>query len=128
MIFENNTGSAGAIVVSQRRQYKTTEERFTMSTDFIFEEERDGLRAEALRCWQRGYEAQMQGRLEEAIEHYTRSLEIYPTAEAYTFRGWAHSFQGELDEAIAECQRAIAVDPDYGNPYNDIGAYLIQQG
>lgn len=99
-----------------------------MATDFIFEEEREALRAEALHWWQRGYEAQMDGRLAEAIAHYTRSIEIYPTAEAYTFRGWARSFQGDLDEAIAECQRAIAVDPDYGNPYNDIGAYLIQQG
>ncbi|MBI4234295.1 MAG: tetratricopeptide repeat protein, partial [Chloroflexi bacterium] len=23
---------------------------------------------------------------------------------------------------------AIAVDPDFGNPYNDIGAYLIEKG
>ena len=25
-------------------------------------------------------------------------------------------------------KRAIEVDPTFGNPYNDIGAYLIQQG
>jgi len=24
-------------------------------------------------------------------------------------------------------QRAIEIDPDFGNPYNDIGAYLIEQ-
>jgi Tfp pilus assembly protein PilF len=42
--------------------------------------------------------------------------------------GWTYSFQGRLDDAIAECQKAIYVDPDFGNPYNDIGAYLIQQG
>jgi Tfp pilus assembly protein PilF len=24
--------------------------------------------------------------------------------------------------------RAIEVDPDFGNPYNDIGCYLMQQG
>jgi len=51
-----------------------------------------------------------------------------PTAEAHTFLGWAMSFQGRLDEAIEECHRAIAVDPDFGNPYNDIGVYLMQQG
>jgi Tfp pilus assembly protein PilF len=33
-----------------------------------------------------------------------------------------------VDEAIEECKRAIEVDPTFGNPYNDIGAYLIQQG
>jgi tetratricopeptide (TPR) repeat protein len=98
-----------------------------MAVDFVFEEELDELRNEALRWWQRGCDAQMRGDLAEAIELYTRSLEIHPTAEAHTFRGWAYSFQGDLDNAIAECQRAIATDPTYGNPYNDIGAYLIQQ-
>src|SRR5207253_8419965 len=27
-----------------------------------------------------------------------------------------------------ECKKAIAVDPTFGNPYNDIGAYLIERG
>ena len=35
---------------------------------------------------------------------------------------------GRTDDAIAECHRAIEVDPTFGNPYNDIGAYLIQKG
>jgi len=33
---------------------------------------------------------------------------------------------GQLNEAIEECHRAIRQDPDFGNPYNDIGAYLIE--
>src|SRR5262249_55410934 len=47
--------------------------------------------------------------------------------EAYTFLGWTYSFQGKLDEAIEECKKAIEIDPDFGNPYNDIGAYLIEK-
>jgi Tfp pilus assembly protein PilF len=35
---------------------------------------------------------------------------------------------GRIDDAIAECHRAIEVDPAFGNPYNDIGAYLIAKG
>jgi len=35
---------------------------------------------------------------------------------------------GDFDAAIAECQHAIEIDPDFGNPYNDIGAYLIEKG
>src|SRR5262249_32841595 len=85
-------------------------------------------RQEALGLYWRGYEAQMLGRLDEAINLYSRSIEIWPTAEAYTFRGWAKSFQGRIDQAIEDCQKAIEVDPDYGNPYNDIGAYLIEKG
>jgi Tfp pilus assembly protein PilF len=38
------------------------------------------------------------------------------------------SEQGKLQEAIRECRQAIALDPDFGNPYNDIGAYLIEMG
>ena len=70
----------------------------------------------------------MGGRLEEAVEHYRRSIAIHPTAEAHTFLGWALSFLGHPDEAIAECRTAIEVDPAFGNPYNDIGAYLIELG
>ncbi|MCI0338589.1 MAG: tetratricopeptide repeat protein [Acidobacteria bacterium] len=101
-----------------------------MADDPLFEQElpESKLRKEAMKWWQRGYNAQTRSQLDEAIELYTRSIEIFPTAEAYTFRGWAKSFQGRIDEAIEECHKAIEVDPDYGNPYNDIGAYLIQKG
>ena len=83
---------------------------------------------EAQRYLQEAYENQMQGRLEEAIALYKKSLELYPTAEAHTFLGWAYSFKSRYDDAIEECQKAIEVDPEFGNPYNDIGAYLIEKG
>ena len=75
-----------------------------------------------------GYRLQMNGDLEGAIAAYKRSIELYPTAEAHTFLGWAYSFQGRIDEAIKECETAIQIDPDFGNPYNDIGVYLIGKG
>ena len=69
----------------------------------------------------------MQGEYQEAIELYSRSIETFATAEAYTFRGWTYSFLGDYNRAIAECLQAIKLDPEFGNPYNDIGAYLIEQ-
>ena len=77
---------------------------------------------------EQAYEHQMKGELEEAVELYKKSIEVLPTAEAHTFLGWTYSFMERLDDAIAECRRAIEIDPDFGNPYNDIGAYLIEQG
>ena len=74
---------------------------------------------------QQAYSAQMEGKLDLAVELYKNSLAILPTAEAHTFLGWTYHFQGKVEDAIAECKRAIEVDPDFGNPYNDIGAYLI---
>jgi Tfp pilus assembly protein PilF len=72
------------------------------------------------------YQYQMEGEFEAAIDLYQRSIDTYPTAEAHTFLGWTYSNQGKLDEAIEECKKAIAIDPDFGNPYNDIGAYLLE--
>lgn len=83
---------------------------------------------QAQELFQEAYRAQMTGDFERAAELYKASLEILPTAEAYTFLGWTYHFQGKIQDAIAECKRAIEVDPDFGNPYNDIGAYLIALG
>jgi Tfp pilus assembly protein PilF len=80
----------------------------------------------ALELFQQAYERQMSGELDEAVTLYLASVSLYPTAEAHTFLGWTYSFQGRFDDAIGECRKAIEVDPDFGNPYNDIGAYLIE--
>jgi Tfp pilus assembly protein PilF len=75
--------------------------------------------------FQAAYAAQMRGDLDEAIGLYRQSLASVPTAEAHTFLGWALSGKGDYEGAIRECERAIEVDPEFGNPYNDIGSYLI---
>jgi len=83
------------------------------------------------RAWevlQDAYQAQMEGDYDRAVELYRSSLDLHPTAEAHTFLGWTYHFQGRIEDAIAECKLAIEVDPDFGNPYNDIGAYLIELG
>jgi Tfp pilus assembly protein PilF len=78
--------------------------------------------------YQEAYRLQMQGDLELAEQMYKRSIEMHPTAEAHTYLGWTYHFQGKVDEAIEECKKAIKIDPGFGNPYNDIGAYLIGRG
>src|ERR1700758_3349802 len=88
----------------------------------------DPARSRALELWNEAMRFHMNNDLERAVALYTKSIEIFPTAEAYTFRGWAFQKMGRIDDAIAECQRAIEVDPSFGNPYNDIGAYLIAKG
>jgi Tfp pilus assembly protein PilF len=35
--------------------------------------------------------------------------------------------QGNIDKARVECEAAIRLDPEFGNPYNDIGVYLMQK-
>jgi Tfp pilus assembly protein PilF len=85
-----------------------------------------GARARALKLWEEAQTFHMRRELPEAIRLYRASLAVLPTAEAHTFLGWALSWQGDVDGAIEECKRAILVDPSLGNPYNDIGSYLIK--
>lgn len=96
----------------------------------MFDEEEtiSAARREAVELFRRAYSAQQEDDYERAIELYRRSIAAYPTAEAHTFLGWVYSFQQRYDEAIDECLKAISVDPDFGNPYNDIGSYLLARG
>ncbi len=94
----------------------------------VFWPQENPLSKEAEVLFKKAYAYQSQGLLDLAIEHYMKSIELFPTAEAHTFLGWALSFQGKLHEAIEQCKIAIQIDPDFGNPYNDIGSYLIALG
>ncbi len=89
-------------------------------------EEQNLMREQALILTDRAYRHQIHGELGEAIALYRRSIATFPTAEAHTYLGWAYSMMDRYEEAIAECEKAIALDPSFGNPYNDIGAYLIE--
>jgi protein-L-isoaspartate O-methyltransferase len=80
----------------------------------------------AKRVFHLGFLFQSAGDLEGAADLYQRSHAAMPGAEAMTFLGWVRAHEGRLEEAMACCHRAIAADPTLGNPYNDIGAYLLQ--
>lgn len=82
----------------------------------------------ARRLFHQGFIYQMHADLETAIDVYDASLDVAPSAESYTFRGWSRSFLGDVDGAIEDCKRAIDTDPTLGNPYNDIGCYLLERG
>ena len=83
---------------------------------------------QAFVLWQQGYILHLYGAYEAAAQLFRESIAIHPTAEAHTFLGWSISMLGRYDEAINECRKAIPLDPDFGNPYNDIGVYLIELG
>src|SRR6266853_691819 len=54
--------------------------------------------------------------------------EIRAEAERHFQLAYEAHMQGRPEDAIAQCKIAISVDPEFGNPYNDIGAYLIEMG
>jgi len=117
---------AGTTAIADNERFTPVDSRAAGRGDRDMDN-RERLR-QATELWQEAYRYQMEGDLDRAIEVYQRSIDVYPTAEAHTFRGWAMNFQGRLEEALDEGLRAIEIDPDFGNPYNDIGVYLMQQG
>jgi tetratricopeptide (TPR) repeat protein len=86
----------------------------------------DLAKEQAMILLDRAFRHQMKGELADAIVLYERSLATWPTAEAHTYLGWTYSMLDRYDEAIDSCKKAIEIDPSFGNPYNDIGAYLIE--
>jgi tetratricopeptide (TPR) repeat protein len=83
---------------------------------------------ESKEYFKRGYKSQLNGNYVDAIRNYKISISLFPTVETFTFLGLAYSYLGNFDKAIDECKNAIELEPENGNPYNDIGAYMIKQG
>ena len=83
---------------------------------------------QAAELFQSAYRLQSMGLVEEAVEMFRKSIETSPSAEAHTYLGRAYRLQGKFSDAIEECKAAIEIDPDFGNPHNDLGAYLVDRG
>ncbi len=86
------------------------------------------LKRRALQICDEAHALHLNGETAKAIPIYAKSIRLCPTAEAHCNLGWAYSAHDRFDLAIKECVKSIGIDPDYGNPYNDIGSYLVSQG
>jgi tetratricopeptide (TPR) repeat protein len=70
-----------------------------------------------------------EGRVDEAIIQYKRTLEIRPShAEAHNNLGNALVQKGQVDEAITCYQKALNINPGYAEAYNNLGNALVQKG
>ena len=69
------------------------------------------------------------GNVDEAIEHYERSLALDPSyAEGHNNLGVALARQGKFAEAIAHYQRALALKPEYAEAHTNWGVVIARQG
>ena len=61
-----------------------------------------------------------QGKLDEAIEAYKKSISLKPNyAEVYNNLGVVFQSQGKCDEAIKVYDKAILLQNDYAEAYNN---------
>jgi tetratricopeptide (TPR) repeat protein len=84
--------------------------------------------AEASRLLRMAYALQVEGEIERALALYEKSIRLHASAEAETYLAWALSTVGRLDDAASHCVAAMRLDPGFPNPWNDLGAYRVQQG
>ena len=80
---------------------------------------------------QRGTEAHLEGKLDDAIVYYTEVLSLQPDAptlnETYIKRGRAYRAKGEVDKAISDHSDAIELEPDNAEIYRLRGNAYVKK-
>jgi tetratricopeptide (TPR) repeat protein len=68
-------------------------------------------------------------RLDEAIPHFQRSLELNPASAPTQYNlGYALALRGEREEATKRFREALRLDPDYAQAHNNLAAMLQLDG
>jgi len=71
---------------------------------------------------------QEEGRLDEALTHYQRSIGLRADyAPAYSNMGAALRAKGQVDDAVAAYERALAVQPDYPDAHYNLANALLDK-
>jgi tetratricopeptide (TPR) repeat protein len=76
----------------------------------------------------RGLARMQLGKYPEAVEDYTRALELVPDADIYQHRGWAHFFAEAWKLALRDFARALELDPAAGDAYTGRGLARVMLG
>jgi eukaryotic-like serine/threonine-protein kinase len=76
----------------------------------------------------RGLARMKLGKYPEAVEDYTRALELAPDADIYQHRGWAHFFCDAWKLALRDLSRAIELDPTASGAFTGRGLARVMLG
>ena len=69
------------------------------------------------------------GKVDEAITHFQKALQIKPDYAGACYNLGNALFQkGNVDEAIAHYQKALQINPDNAEAHNNLGNALLQKG
>lgn len=79
----------------------------------------------AFRLLEMGKAAVDRGDYVSALHEFRASAYVLRTAAALNNWGSMEHCLGDSKRAIELCQEAIAIDPEWGSPYNNIGSYLV---
>ena len=94
-----------------------------------FEETFARRRDEAKALYKKGVEAHKANKFAEAIESYTKAVDLYPRyAEVYYNRGLAYRKLDKLAEALEDYSQAIQMDPRLAAAYSNRGYVYYKMG
>jgi protein O-mannosyl-transferase len=72
--------------------------------------------------YNRGIAYEAAGRVEKAMDDYTRAIEIYPAdMDAYINRGVIYGDLGQWEQAIADYTKAISINPGFAKSWSNRG-------
>ena len=70
-----------------------------------------------------------QGKMDEAISHFMKVLEVNPKEPRAHFNlGLVYESQGKINEAISEDSKCVSTNPENPNAYLFLGSLLEKQG
>jgi tetratricopeptide (TPR) repeat protein len=76
-----------------------------------------------------GWNLFAEGKIEEAIDHYNKALQITPNnLTSYDRRCMAYATLGQYQRAIGDFTEAIRLQPKFAQAYNNRASVRIMQG
>lgn len=88
---------------------------------------KDRMRAATETRWGTAFRAQ--GRLNEAVEHYRRAIELDPQqGAAHSALGLILRTRGQADEAVGHYRAALALDPENAGTHSNLANILVEDG
>jgi protein O-mannosyl-transferase len=76
-----------------------------------------------------GNDLLQKGRVDEAMVHFQKALQMYPDFAAARYNlGLALFKKDNVDEAIDQFQTVLKIHPDYADAHNNLGNALLQNG
>jgi tetratricopeptide (TPR) repeat protein len=78
--------------------------------------------------FRKGTESESQGKIDEAIRHWQKSIEIYPQfTESYMELSKVYANRGDFDHATEAAQNAISIDDKDAAPYAYLGFVYLKK-
>jgi tetratricopeptide (TPR) repeat protein len=78
--------------------------------------------------FRKGYEDFSRGRMEKAIKHWKKSIEIYPSfAESYMQLSRVYTKRGDFPRALEAAQKAVAIDDQSADAYSYLGYVYLKK-